>query len=336
MSDGIGIFEHADHIEPRREHGYCTDDVARLLIAIVREPSDSQALRDLGRTALRFLALSQSTTGRTRNRRDAQTGAGTADTASRIVGVGVLGLRQRRTPCAGGMDALERVVALRPRSRPAVTASPQHGVRSARRRRDARRPSAPSPCPRSARRCDRHHRAPSTDEPGRGPSHDWPTRMPHCPKRSSLPGLTSIVPGWSTTDSVCCAGCSTAKRSTVTCRRPPSAEPAPMSVRRCSISSRSRSPPWQTPAPGRWPSPATTNGSAASTWRSVGTSARTISVHGCGTTRPRGGYDGLTSLGPNLNEGAESTLALITTMQYAASRSATRTPAPALFNASAG
>jgi hypothetical protein len=50
----------------------------------------------------------------------------------------------------------------------------------------------------------------------------------------------------------------------------------------------------------------------------------------------RGGYDGLTSLGPNLNEGAESTLALITTMQYAVSRSAARTPAPALFNASAG
>jgi hypothetical protein len=35
-----------------------------------------------------------------------------------------------------------------------------------------------------------------------------------------------------------------------------------------------------------------------------------------------GGYDGLTPLGPNLNEGAESTLALITTMQYAAAGSA--------------
>ena len=33
MTDEIGIFEHADRDVPRREHGYCTDDVARLLSA---------------------------------------------------------------------------------------------------------------------------------------------------------------------------------------------------------------------------------------------------------------------------------------------------------------
>jgi hypothetical protein len=71
MSDRIGIFEHADHAEPRREQGYCTDDVARLLIVAVREPDRSQAVRELGRTAFRFLTASQSTTGRTRNRRAA-------------------------------------------------------------------------------------------------------------------------------------------------------------------------------------------------------------------------------------------------------------------------
>ena len=71
ISDDIGIFEHADHDVPRREHGYCTDDVARLLIVAVREPDRSQAVRELGRTAFRFLAASQSTTGRTRNRRAA-------------------------------------------------------------------------------------------------------------------------------------------------------------------------------------------------------------------------------------------------------------------------
>ena len=69
ISDDIGIFEHADHAEPRREHGYCTDDVARLLIVAVREPDRSQAVREVSRTAYRFLAASQSTTGRTRNRR---------------------------------------------------------------------------------------------------------------------------------------------------------------------------------------------------------------------------------------------------------------------------
>ena len=71
MTDGIGMFEHADHAEPRREHGYCTDDVARLLIVAVREPDGSQAVRDLSRTAFRFLAESQSVTGKIRNRRAA-------------------------------------------------------------------------------------------------------------------------------------------------------------------------------------------------------------------------------------------------------------------------
>lgn len=70
LSDTIGIFEHADHSAPRLEHGYCTDDVARLLIVIVREPEPSKALRDLGRTALRFLAEAQGVDGKIRNRRD--------------------------------------------------------------------------------------------------------------------------------------------------------------------------------------------------------------------------------------------------------------------------
>jgi hypothetical protein len=70
LSDGIGLFEHADHATPRREHGYCTDDVARLLIVAVREPTGSRAVQDLRRMAFRFLAESQSVTGRTRNRRD--------------------------------------------------------------------------------------------------------------------------------------------------------------------------------------------------------------------------------------------------------------------------
>lgn len=71
MSDEIGLFEHADHAEPRREHGYCTDDVARLLVVAVREPDRSQAVRELARTAFRFVTASQSTTGRSRNRRAA-------------------------------------------------------------------------------------------------------------------------------------------------------------------------------------------------------------------------------------------------------------------------
>jgi hypothetical protein len=69
MTDEIGIFEHAELAAPRLQHGYCTDDVARLLIAIVREPAPGRALSELARVCFRFLVESQGVTGRTRNRR---------------------------------------------------------------------------------------------------------------------------------------------------------------------------------------------------------------------------------------------------------------------------
>ena len=68
LSDSLGLFEHADHAVPRREHGYCVDDVARLLIVFAREPDPDRTVRDLGRMALRFLADAQGVDGRIRNR----------------------------------------------------------------------------------------------------------------------------------------------------------------------------------------------------------------------------------------------------------------------------
>ena len=71
MSDRIGMFEHAEHAEPPRDHGYCTDVLARLLIVAVREPGRSHALSELADMAFRFVAASQDATGRVRNRRSA-------------------------------------------------------------------------------------------------------------------------------------------------------------------------------------------------------------------------------------------------------------------------
>ena len=68
LSDDIGIFEHANQTTPRREHGYCVDDVARLLIAIAREPAPSAALAELEHTALRFVTDAQAADGKIRNR----------------------------------------------------------------------------------------------------------------------------------------------------------------------------------------------------------------------------------------------------------------------------
>ena len=38
LTDRFGTFEHAEHATPRREHGYCVDDVARVLVVSAREP----------------------------------------------------------------------------------------------------------------------------------------------------------------------------------------------------------------------------------------------------------------------------------------------------------
>lgn len=69
MCDAVGMFEHADHDRARPEHGYCTDDMARLLIVAIREPGVDVPMRDLRRFALRFLVAAQSRSGRIRNRR---------------------------------------------------------------------------------------------------------------------------------------------------------------------------------------------------------------------------------------------------------------------------
>lgn len=72
MSDDLGTFEHADHARPRRSHGYCTDDMARVLVAIMREPATPErAVQVLGRVALRFIGHAQGPTGKSRNRRRA-------------------------------------------------------------------------------------------------------------------------------------------------------------------------------------------------------------------------------------------------------------------------
>jgi hypothetical protein len=68
MSDHRGVFEHARFDEPRRERGYCTDDVARVLVVTTREPDAPSDVRHLAGIALRFLADAQSLDGAYRNR----------------------------------------------------------------------------------------------------------------------------------------------------------------------------------------------------------------------------------------------------------------------------
>lgn len=70
MSDGRGVFEHARHGEPRPEHGYCLDDVARALVVVCREPCPSPELRLLGRRFLDFTVSALHPDGLCHNRMD--------------------------------------------------------------------------------------------------------------------------------------------------------------------------------------------------------------------------------------------------------------------------
>jgi hypothetical protein len=70
LSDSYGVFEHADHALPRREHGYCVDDMARVLVVTTQAPLPRSArVSRLGELALEFVRTSQVDDGAIRNRR---------------------------------------------------------------------------------------------------------------------------------------------------------------------------------------------------------------------------------------------------------------------------
>ena len=67
MTDDRGVFEHAEGTSARREHGYCTDDNARLLI-VATHAHQSPVSSRLAHVALEFVLESQDAHGRTANR----------------------------------------------------------------------------------------------------------------------------------------------------------------------------------------------------------------------------------------------------------------------------
>ncbi|MFM2046363.1 MAG: hypothetical protein RL383_440 [Actinomycetota bacterium] len=68
LTDDRGIFEHARFAQPRYGHGYCTDDNARLLIVTARDEGRTFASRSLAQIALQFLLDAQHEDGTIRNR----------------------------------------------------------------------------------------------------------------------------------------------------------------------------------------------------------------------------------------------------------------------------
>jgi hypothetical protein len=68
MTDEHGLFEHARGDQPRRELGYCVDDVARGLAVTAREDGESDAAAALTDCYLRFVESAVAEDGRVHNR----------------------------------------------------------------------------------------------------------------------------------------------------------------------------------------------------------------------------------------------------------------------------
>jgi hypothetical protein len=68
LSDGTGIVEHARGAVPRRESGYCLDDVSRGLVVLSREAEPSAQQLELALRYLAFVEHAQDSRGACRNR----------------------------------------------------------------------------------------------------------------------------------------------------------------------------------------------------------------------------------------------------------------------------
>ena len=68
LADSRGILEHANGTVPRLAHGYCTDDNARLLMFAVRDAGRTQGSETLAHLGMRFVLDAQDPDGRVRNR----------------------------------------------------------------------------------------------------------------------------------------------------------------------------------------------------------------------------------------------------------------------------
>jgi hypothetical protein len=70
LSEPLGLYEHALGTTPRQEHGFCVDDVARALIVTSREPDPSPQVRTLRADYLDFVLAALREDGLMHNRRD--------------------------------------------------------------------------------------------------------------------------------------------------------------------------------------------------------------------------------------------------------------------------
>ncbi len=70
LTDERGLFEHALRATPRPEHGYCVDDAARGLVVTCREPNPGRVVQRLHHRYLSFVLAALTGDGNCHNRMD--------------------------------------------------------------------------------------------------------------------------------------------------------------------------------------------------------------------------------------------------------------------------
>ena len=72
MTDNVALFEHAKESSPREEHGYCVDDVARALVVVLRQPNADLGVVRLAQRYLDFVIDAVDSAGLVHNRHSAR------------------------------------------------------------------------------------------------------------------------------------------------------------------------------------------------------------------------------------------------------------------------
>ena len=219
MTDHRATYEHALLAERRREDGYCTDDMARVLVVATREPETPGPLNGLAGKALTFLNDAQAYNGSCRNRMDRH-GNWPTSRPPRTPGAAASG-RSARPP----RTATSAWFAGWPSS--SSTAPPRPGRRTAgdgvRRDRRRRTRSPSSPCTggltaphRLRRRVAQSTRRPRMAVAGAAPH----LRQRRAARGDDRRGVRAGTPGADAdAASTSWTGCSTTRRPTVISRR---------------------------------------------------------------------------------------------------------------------
>ncbi|WP_370024205.1 glycosyltransferase [Planotetraspora sp. GP83] len=317
MSDDTGLFEHARHAVVRRAHGYCTDDVARGLVVISREPAPDPRVLRLAERYLAFLSHAQNGSGAFRNRlaydRRWADGPGVGDWWGRALWG--LGTAAARSPAAWIREEALLVFTLgASRRSPHPRAMAFAGLGAA----EVLRVHTDSTLAATLL----VDAAAAVGVPAENP--DWPWPQPELTYANAALAEVVIAAGHLSDDA-----------SMLTCGLRMLAWLGDIQTRRGHLSVVPAAG-WRQGAPraryDQQPIEVAALADACATAAAVTgdprwqervrqASAWFEGANDCGTAMwdpaTGGGYDGLTAHGPNLNQGAESTIALISTMQHA-------------------